>query len=64
MESNVGNVEFVEDVTAMSNGGSNGVSCEYLFGFSVVEIFCSICGCACIFHGLALTPPLKGGFFC
>ncbi len=63
MDSNIGNIEFDGDGTDMSSGGSDGVGCEYLCGFSVVEfLFVAFVDALAFFMGLPLPPPSKEDF--
>ncbi len=66
MDGNVSKVEFDGDGTGMSTGFSDGVGCEYLCRFSVIEFFAAFVGALAFFMGLPLPPPPppnKGFFF-
>ncbi len=64
MEGNVGNFEFDEDGTVMSNGGSDGVGCEHIGGCSAVEFFfSSFDGALAFFMSSPRPPPSKEDFF-
>ncbi len=62
MDGNIGNVEFDGDATVVSNGGNNGVGCEYLGGYSGVHFFAAFVDMLAFFMGLPLPPPQRRSF--